>query len=185
MLVDIKPIARNAGTSLPVEVSGTPDSIGLAFPAYRFPGPVAFAGKVANTGDGLLVLTGTATTPFEGDCGRCLRPVRGTLSAEIAETYRSRYHADADWKGPEEDGDDEAGIRFEGWAIDLTEALRDGLALALPSRVLCREDCRGICPVCFADRNETDCGHEDRDAAPGAFDELKELLQRPDRTGRT
>jgi uncharacterized protein len=178
MLVDIKPIARAAGASLPVDLSGTPEAVGLNDAGYRFPGPVTFAGTVSNTGDGLLVLTGTAAASYEGDCGRCLRPVRGNLSATVAETYRSRHAVDADRKakaGTVED-DDGMGVRFEGWTIDITGAVREALALGLPSRVLCREDCKGICPVCFADRNERDCGHEGSDAGESAFEGLKELL---------
>jgi uncharacterized protein len=176
MLVDIKPIARSTGESLPVELSGTPDSIGLAFPGYRFSEPVTFSGQVANTGDGLLVLSGTVATSFEGDCGRCLRPVHGTLSVPVVETYRSRYHADVG-RREEKEEDDGTGYRFDGWSIDVSEALRDDLALSLPARVLCREECKGLCPVCFADRNERDCGHEDRDGnATSPFGRLEELL---------
>ena len=172
MVVDIKPIARSTGAFLPVEVSGTPDSVGLAFPGYRFHDPVSFTGKLTNTGDGLLVLQGTAATFFEGDCGRCLRPVRGKLSATVAETYRSRYHADV---GQQEE--EETEYRFDGWSIDLSEALKDDLLLSLPARVLCREDCKGLCPVCGADRNEKDCGHDaGDDSGKAPFDRLKELL---------
>ena len=173
MLVDIKPIARNTGADLPVETSGTPESMGLSFPGYRFQETVLFSGKVANTGDGLLVLMGTASTGFEGDCGRCLRPVHGTLSVPVAETYRGRYHADVG----RENEDEETGYRFDGWSIDLSEALKDVLLLALPARVLCRDGCKGLCPVCGVDRNEKDCGHEDReDTGKAPFDRLRELL---------
>jgi uncharacterized protein len=43
--------------------------------------------------------------------------------------------------------------------VDLTEVLRDLIMLALPGKHLCREDCRGLCPVCGADLNVQDCGH--------------------------
>ena len=172
MVVDIKPIARSTGAELPVELSGTPDSIDLLFPGFRFERPVTFVGKITNTGDGLMVLTGTAATSFEADCGRCLRPVQGDLSVPIAETYRSRYHADVG-----EDGEGEPGNRFDGWSIDVSEALKDDLLLSLPARMLCREDCKGLCPACGTDRNEKDCGHEGRDDSGKApFDRLRELL---------
>jgi len=176
MLVDIKPIARSTGESLPVELSGTPDSIALFYPGYRFYEPVTFSGRIANTGDGLLVLSGTVATSYESDCGRCLRPVHGTLSVPVVETYRSRYHADVGRREDQEE-DDGSGYRFDGWSIDVAEALRDDLLLSLPARVLCGEDCRGLCSVCFADRNVRDCGHDERDGTDRSpFGRMKELL---------
>ena len=36
--------------------------------------------------------------------------------------------------------------------------MRDAIVLELPMAPLCREDCRGLCPQCGADRNEAECG---------------------------
>ena len=47
---------------------------------------------------------------------------------------------------------------LEGEEVDLAGPLRDNLLLELPSTVLCREECAGLCPACGADRNTTDCG---------------------------
>jgi uncharacterized protein len=41
--------------------------------------------------------------------------------------------------------------------IDLGPLVRDAIVLELPMAPLCREDCRGLCPQCGADRNEGDC----------------------------
>jgi uncharacterized protein len=48
----------------------------------------------------------------------------------------------------------------------------------LPMAPVCRGDCRGLCPVCGADRNDTDCGHGDTPADPrwAALDALRERL---------
>ena len=47
---------------------------------------------------------------------------------------------------------------YESDLLDITEPVRESLLLAVPLQALCREDCRGLCPVCGADRNEGDCG---------------------------
>ena len=47
---------------------------------------------------------------------------------------------------------------YESDLLDITEPVRESLLLAVPLQSLCREDCRGLCPVCGADRNEGDCG---------------------------
>jgi uncharacterized protein len=41
--------------------------------------------------------------------------------------------------------------------IDLTEYVHDTLLLGVPMKILCREDCKGLCPICGANRNEVDC----------------------------
>jgi uncharacterized protein len=46
---------------------------------------------------------------------------------------------------------------IEGNELDLTEVAREQILLNLPETVLCREDCRGICPTCGKDLNEGDC----------------------------
>ena len=45
---------------------------------------------------------------------------------------------------------------FEDGVLELAGWARDALVLALPPRLLCREDCRGLCPVCGVDLNEAD-----------------------------
>ncbi|MGV3621569.1 MAG: YceD family protein [Archangium sp.] len=48
---------------------------------------------------------------------------------------------------------------FDGKTIDLDPVVREQVLLALPVSVVCREDCKGLCPTCGQDLNEQDCGH--------------------------
>jgi uncharacterized protein len=82
--------------------------------------------------------------PLEGPCMRCLvdaRPVVEVDTREVeqpsdAEELHTPYLHDGQ-------------LELRGW-------VRDALLLALPSRLLCREDCRGLCSVCGADLNGAD-----------------------------
>jgi uncharacterized protein len=82
--------------------------------------------------------------PLTGPCMRCLaeaHPLVRVDSREIdqpgeAEELHTPYL-------------DEGQLELTGWA-------RDALVLALPARLLCREDCRGLCPVCGVDLNTVD-----------------------------
>jgi uncharacterized protein len=47
---------------------------------------------------------------------------------------------------------------YEGEEVNLTPLIREQMLLALPTRPLCREDCRGLCPRCGANLNERACG---------------------------
>ncbi|NLM78978.1 MAG: DUF177 domain-containing protein, partial [Ruminococcaceae bacterium] len=104
-----------------------------------------------------------------GECARCLKPVSCELDIHIDELYRSG--------AAEETSETEDCYRFAGWSVDLLPALRDNLVLAIPLRLYCREDCRGICATCGADLNEKPCGCATAgDKANTPFSKLKELL---------
>lgn len=63
---------------------------------------------------------------------------------------------------------------YDGVGIEVADILREQAALALPSKVLCRDDCRGICPACGANRNREECScREETGNRP--FDVLKNL----------
>jgi len=87
--------------------------------------------------EGVLV-SGTATAPLSGECGRCLEPVRDTLAVDLQELFA---YADSD-------DQDEDVSRMEGDLLDLEPVLRDAVVLALPLTPLCREDCAGLCVDC-------------------------------------
>ena len=46
---------------------------------------------------------------------------------------------------------------YQGEGIELDDVLREYILLALPMQKLCKEDCKGICPVCGQNRNQVDC----------------------------
>ena len=58
-----------------------------------------------------------------------------------------------------EDDDVEFSLVSEDHTIDLSDAFLSALVMETPFVVLCREDCKGLCPVCGANLNEVDCGH--------------------------
>lgn len=111
--------------------------------------------------DGLLA-TGTVEGAWEGPCRRCLKPVQGTLRAEVLELFEAN---------PREGETYRLGHDF----IDLEPLAREALVLDLPLAPLCREDCRGLCPTCGADRNVGDCDCPPADADPrwAALDVLR------------
>ena len=93
--------------------------------------------------EGVLV-TGTATAALEGECVRCLDPIRdelvraGSRSCSSTTTTASRR-----------DEDDEVSM-LEGDLLDLEPLLRDAVVLALPFQPLCEDDCPGLCTECGA-----------------------------------
>ena len=87
--------------------------------------------------EGVLV-SGTASAPLTGECGRCLESVDDTLTVDLQELFVYEQ-SDA--------GEDEA-ARMEGDLLDLEPVLRDAVVLALPLTPLCQPDCSGLCVEC-------------------------------------
>jgi uncharacterized protein len=132
---------------------------------------ITFSGRLENSGKGTYRLTGVVKAILTAPCGRCLTPVTHELTAEVSEEYHP---------GSLETntGLDDEGYRYEGHAIDIRQALHDNLLLVTPPKVICREDCAGLCPVCGQDLNLGHCKCEDDHPSPvSPFDQLKQLLQ--------
>ena len=74
-----------------------------------------------------------------------------TVSGEI---YNNLARDD----GREARGDEEDIILFDGHEVELDDIVRDRFLMNLSGRYLCRDDCKGLCPVCGHNLNEGDCG---------------------------
>lgn len=98
--------------------------------------------------DGVAV-SGQVAGTMHLSCSRCLVEYEESFRQEVDEVF---YFQEADEK---------EGYAVEGTTIDLEPMLRDVIVLAIPTRPLHREDCRGICAVCGADLNARDCGHRE------------------------
>lgn len=122
--------------------------------------------------NGGVVVTGTVTSPWIGECRRCLGPVTGQLVAPVREVYEraSRLHGD-----DLEAADEAETYPLTGDTLDLEPLARDALLLELPMAPLCRPDCAGLCPTCGADLSEGACGCTDEPRNPvwAGLDALK------------
>ena len=98
---------------------------------------------VARVGDS-VTLTAEFAVDILGPCQRCLEDADVPLEIRGVEYVR---HGDS-----EGDGEDEGYVTSS--IVDLERWVRDLIAEALPPKVLCRDDCRGLCGVCGADLNE-------------------------------
>ncbi|MFC6646675.1 YceD family protein [Granulicella cerasi] len=101
-------------------------------------------------------LRGKFEGPFELTCGRCLEPIDDTLSGKFDLIFRpGGVDAEAGEHAITED-ETEIGY-YEESGLRLEDAVREQVLLGLPGRILCREDCKGLCPSCGVNRNTTEC----------------------------
>jgi uncharacterized protein len=89
-----------------------------------------------------------------GQCARCLEQYEFPLDVDFAVVLAPKPPAG---QAPEESEEDVDIGYYEGEEIDLSPIVREQIILALPTRPLCREECRGLCPQCGANRNDTAC----------------------------
>ncbi len=110
--------------------------------------PVHAVGQVRNTA-GVLVMTGELTTRLHGVCDRCAKPFERAFAVSL-EAVLVPAHASDDYEDPwtfELDGDN----------ADLDDILTTAVVLNMDSKLLCSEDCKGLCPRCGADLNLGPC----------------------------
>ena len=96
--------------------------------------------------NGVVTMGYDAHTVYTLRCARCLKAL----------TTEQDHHFDHILV--REAGNNDDYITAEGGIVDMSEVALTDILLELPSKVLCREDCRGLCPKCGADLNEGDCG---------------------------
>ncbi len=101
-------------------------------------------------------LRGRLAAGLELQCARCLDPVKQDVAREFELLYRP-LGVDA---GRDEisvtDAEAEIGY-YQGQGILLEDVLREQVLLALPLKVTCREDCKGLCPHCGRNLNQEQC----------------------------
>jgi uncharacterized protein len=138
--------------------------------------PIEFDLRLEAVMEGVLV-TGTARAALEGECVRCLEPIRDEIVADFQELF---VYDDSE---TDDDEDDETS-RLEGDLLDLEPLLRDAVVLTLPFQPLCREDCPGLCAECGA-RLADDPDHQHDEPVDPRWAALHGLDVAPDEaTGR-
>jgi uncharacterized protein len=110
---------------------------------------------LAHTG-GEIRIQGKLAVELEAECDRCLGRARFPLESSYDLFYRPMSHIAREEEVEIDEGEAEIGF-FEGGGMQLEDILREQVMLLMPMQRVCAEACRGICPVCGCNRNETAC----------------------------
>ncbi len=155
-------LTSGEGRRLALEVPIEPLELGSE--TYQVePSPVPVQLTVSRmTGDGYALLL-RFTAAVAGPCMRCLATAAPPVEVEAREVDRPGSGEELDSPYVEDE------------TLDLGSWARDALALAMPVKILCREDCAGLCPVCAADLNEAGPEHHHEQAPDPRWAKLREL----------
>jgi uncharacterized protein len=126
--------------------------------AFRVVAPVQVAADLRKDSQKVR-LVGRVTTMLELDCSRCLEAFRVPIDAKFDVLFLpAGANTSTSGDAEQEVGDEDLGVSFyKDDTIDLGEVIREQFYLVLPMKPLCREDCRGLCPVCGKNRNRETC----------------------------
>jgi uncharacterized protein len=115
--------------------------------------------------DGQIRIHGNLHTRVELVCSRCLESVGEEISRDFDLFYRPVSSISKEEEVHLKSDDTEIGF-FQGEGIFLADVLAEQVNLAIPMKVICRSDCRGLCPHCGANLNSEDCRCEAHSADP-------------------
>ena len=135
---------------------------------------VAGSAELLPHSEGELRIQGRYTVEMTAQCDRCLGGARFPLDCGFDLFYRPASVIAREEEVEIDEGEAEIGF-YENHGIELEEILREQVLLALPMQRVCSDVCKGICPVCGRNRNDSacDCRLESSDDRWGALRKLE------------
>lgn len=137
--------------------------------ALRSEGRAELLGHTA----GNIRVHGSIDVQVEAPCDRCLEPVRFPVKDHFDLVYVPASEAAVGGEEKIDPTEVEVGY-YERGGISLDDVLLEVVLLALPMRLVCSEECKGICPVCGQNRNQRACGCRTT-AADDRWNQLKNI----------
>lgn len=110
-------------------------------------------------------LNGEIRTKVELECSRCLNKLESSLEIPFEAKFVSPENY-TELKEKELDSEELEVSIIETNEIDLTEFVREQILLAVPAQSFCKEDCKGLCLKCGANKNLIDCKCEEKEIDP-------------------
>jgi len=151
MKLNITDIIKANGNSMDIDFNETMESLNSIGNGLKFNQPVKFSGKLVNN-SGVLKLEGRMTTGYTVQCVRCLADIAGKIDIKVDEDFVNSSSA--------KKGEDDV-YTYEGNVLEIDKALIDNIVLSTQMKMVCSENCKGLCPKCGANLNEKECGCKD------------------------
>ena len=148
MILDLEPIFNNEGMvrEFDYELDLSSQELSGAKP---FASPVRVSGSVGNY-TGIVEMRAKADFVLELCCDRCAKPISVAQKVDIFHTLVTHLNDEAN---------DEL-LLVNELRFDLDPLVTEDIFLSLPSKFLCKEDCKGVCPKCGKDLNTDSCSCE-------------------------
>ena len=157
MLIDVSPLLRGEVSKINIDYKLCAESIAN----IEFPEEAHIRGELTDNA-GYMRLNLSADLPYKSECARCLAPTSGVFSLDFERTVASEGMLTEEQL---EDNVDEY-VVIRGNELDIDEQLREEILLCFPQKILCSEDCPGLCPKCGKPKREGACGCPEKEIDP-------------------
>ena len=156
LIFQVRNLLLDPSLHIPVEATWEIDRVHTGEEEVHFLEPWHIQGEIVNVGGDALEFSAQVTTSVQMACARCTKPVQVPLcvtnSAAFCEGPSFQY------------GSFRSGFltscRLRTIASIWEETILHEVQLGIPMKVLCKEDCKGLCPICGQDLNEGQCDCE-------------------------
>ena len=157
MILDMGPLLRGEKSKISFDYMLEP----IPMDRVKFMDNAHVVGEITDNA-GYMHLTATAHLAYEAECDRCLDTVNGEFVLDF-----QRVVADEGTLSEEqiEDNVDEYVI-VENGKLNIDEQLAEALLLDFPRKILCSDDCAGLCPKCGKSLKYGDCGCPKKEIDP-------------------
>ena len=156
MVVDVAPLLRGEVKTIHIDYMLSPEQLDtVRFEDARVVGSIT-------DNSGYMRLRLKVELVYHGECARCLAPVDGVFSLDFERTVAAEGTIDEDKL--EELADEY--VTLSGSELDVDEPICEELMLSFPSRLLCSDDCPGLCPKCGKPKRDGNCGCSEKEIDP-------------------
>ncbi|HYF83138.1 MAG TPA: DUF177 domain-containing protein [Clostridia bacterium] len=167
MELNFTKISRSEGVTEEFDITDHLDDSTIEFCGERLNivSPVAVKGSAVNY-EGKINVDLRITTQVERTCSRCL------------ESFKEEVQVDSSYVFVKEAKDNEEDYyTFKGDKVDITDLVMGDIASELAMKPLCNKDCKGLCPICGENKNNSDCQCKNEKIDP-RMQALSKLLDR-------
>ncbi len=166
MILDLSDIIKNDKDTMAVDCDIDLSSLEFMGEDFTFSKPLHIEGTIHNNTKN-LELNARVSGSMQVRCARCAKPFDTDVDFDMTEILLR------------EDGEispDSDVVIFSGYEVDITEIVTNNFFMNVSGRYLCKEDCKGLCPICGKDLNEGDCDC-DNDTIDPRWAALAEIIK--------
>lgn len=145
MKIRVIDLVKNNQSQKEIDLRKEIKDINLRGDNIRFTEPVHIKGMLVNE-NGIINLKGRLTLKLELNCHRCSKSYFYEINIDLDEHFMNAENVPDDF------------YSFSENELDMEPAVMDNIITSIPMKMLCKEDCKGLCEVCGLNKNENECG---------------------------
>lgn len=174
MKIDLTKIRSNADQKLDYEAASDLTEVKIGGVTHPISVIQPFGISLSNEANKRMLVSGETKVHMVLPCDRCLSDVQMEITVRIEREFHLT-------DGVVIFDEEEENTCIEGDSLDVDRLIYDEILVDWPTKVLCQDDCKGICSVCGQDLNLSDCGCDRQGIDPrmakfqDIFNEFKEV----------